>query len=81
MLEPLSIGSIVEFLQQRFPEIMSTTFNSNSAAGAIGLSDPQYAARRKRMYEFLTRVRAIGCVAPLRLPRQQSWIDIVLEPT
>jgi hypothetical protein len=47
---------------------MGSQFNTNSTAGAIGLSDPQYAARRKRMYEFLTRVRAIGCVLLLRLP-------------
>jgi hypothetical protein len=41
---------------------MSSQFDTGSTARAVGLSDPQYAARRKRMFEFLTRVRAIGCV-------------------
>lgn len=41
---------------------MSSQVNTNSTAGAVGLSDSQYAARRKRMFEFLTRVRDLGCV-------------------
>ena len=49
---------------------MSSQANTNSTAGAVGLSDSQYAARKKRMFEFLTRVRAIGCVPLLRLPQQ-----------
>ena len=28
----------------------------------VGLSDPQYAARRKAMFEFLTRMHALGWV-------------------
>ncbi|KAI9508381.1 P-loop containing nucleoside triphosphate hydrolase protein [Russula earlei] len=34
----------------------------------VGLSDPQYATRRKRMYEFLTRVRALGADVDLDIP-------------
>ena len=44
---------------------MSSQHNTSNAARAVGLSDPQYTARKKRMFEFLTRLRAIGCVCLL----------------
>ena len=35
---------------------------SNNLPAPVGLSDPQYLARRKSMFEFLTNVRALGYV-------------------
>ncbi|KAF8504661.1 P-loop containing nucleoside triphosphate hydrolase protein [Russula emetica] len=46
----------------------SQSNNTRSTDGAVGLSDSQYAARRKRMFEFLTRVRAIGADVDLDIP-------------
>ncbi|KAI0295255.1 P-loop containing nucleoside triphosphate hydrolase protein [Russula brevipes] len=42
--------------------------DTDHASRAIGLSDPQYAARRKRMFEFLTRMRAIGADVDIDIP-------------
>ncbi|SRR5258708_39828254 len=69
-LEPAFIGCSIVYKcpQHRFLEIMSSQCDTRSTAGAVGLSDPQYAARRKRTFEFLIRVRAIGYVSLLRLP-------------
>ena len=41
---------------------MDTRSNESSLPAPVGLSDPQYLARRKSMFEFLTHVRALGCV-------------------
>jgi hypothetical protein len=52
--------------------------NASSVTAPVGLSDPQYLARRKSMFEFLTHVRALGCVplpkffAASRIPVLQS---------
>jgi ABC-type uncharacterized transport system ATPase subunit len=35
---------------------------------AVGLSDPQYAARRKSMFEFLNRMHALGLDVNLDIP-------------
>ncbi|KAI0002262.1 P-loop containing nucleoside triphosphate hydrolase protein [Russula compacta] len=40
----------------------------NPVAQAVGLSDPLFAARRKSMFEFLTRVRALGADVDLDIP-------------
>ncbi|KAI0302302.1 P-loop containing nucleoside triphosphate hydrolase protein [Multifurca ochricompacta] len=39
-----------------------------SSLAPVGLSDPRYTARRKRMFEFLARVRAIGADVDLDIP-------------
>ncbi len=52
---------------------MGSQTDASIAAQAVGLSDPQYTARRKKMFEFLTRVRAIGCVP---LPRTPATIHL-----
>jgi hypothetical protein len=41
---------------------MDFTTNTSSLTAPVGLSDPQYLARRKSMFEFLTHVRALGYV-------------------
>ena len=51
----------------QFQGIMSSQHNSGHAAHAVGLSDPQYTTRKKRMFEFLTRLRAIGCVCLIEI--------------
>ncbi|KAH9965455.1 P-loop containing nucleoside triphosphate hydrolase protein [Russula dissimulans] len=49
---------------------MSSHSQANGAPtiAPIGLSDPQYAARRKRMFEFLNRVRGLGADVTLDIP-------------
>jgi hypothetical protein len=41
---------------------MGLPSNATSLPAPVGLSDPQYLARRKSMFEFLTHVRALGYV-------------------
>jgi len=48
--------------QHQFHDIADSQPNTDHASQAVGLSDPQYIARRKRMFEVLTRLRAIGYV-------------------
>ena len=50
------------------PLTMDSQPNGSANLTPVGLSDPQYAARRRRMFEFLTRVCALGCVPQLGIP-------------
>ncbi|KAH9965456.1 P-loop containing nucleoside triphosphate hydrolase protein [Russula dissimulans] len=47
---------------------MTSVFNPSFPSPAVGLSDPQYAGRRKAMFEFLQRMRAIGADVDLDIP-------------
>ena len=50
----------------RFHDTMDS--QTSNATRAVGLSDPQHTARRKRMFEFLTRLRAVRCVPLSMIP-------------
>ena len=60
------VGLVVCGTQLLSPLSMDTQPNGSSKPMPLGLSDPQYAARRKRMFEFLIRVCALGCVTLLK---------------